>query len=408
MAQSRSRDVWAISLSACFADLGYQSVLAAFPLFLVVVLRQSVWEFGVASALAYGGGALFSYLGGRLGGKIGHRRLAIIGNALIPILSLAALVHSPAAAIGLLTGGWWARNLRSPSRRVMLVEAVPDETARARAFGFLHALDVGGGAAAGLYVLAAVLAHVEFRWMILGTAFPLLISTLLLSRARTGMIGRRPKTDSPNGTTVEATGAEQAIPQRHAARRALLLAAALYGFASYSTGFPVLTLAEGSHRLAYGVAAFVVFQLVSAISGYLLGARLGGDVSFQLAGLGLAGYLTAGLGAVMLAAGYATHAGVLELLSGVAVLGLALGVIETLEPSLMAVFRTGSAAGRGFGALSAARSIGVFVANLALGLLYSLGPSWSYAYAALVAGIASGAVLHAVFPARLASVRQLG
>ena len=66
----------------------------------------------------------------------------------IPLLSLSALIASPAAATGLLTGGWWARNLRTPSRRVMLVEAVPDEASRSSAFGFLHALDVGGGALA--------------------------------------------------------------------------------------------------------------------------------------------------------------------------------------------------------------------------------------------------------------------
>jgi hypothetical protein len=40
------------------------------------------------------------------------------------------------------------RDLRTPSRRVMLVEAVPDEASRSSAFGFLHALDVGGGALA--------------------------------------------------------------------------------------------------------------------------------------------------------------------------------------------------------------------------------------------------------------------
>jgi len=172
----RTSDVWAISLSACFADLGYQAVLAGFPLFLVITLHQPVWEYGLASALSYGGGALFSLAGGRIGDRIGHRTLALTGNALIPLLSLCALVASPAWAIGLLTGGWWARNLRSPSRRVMLVEAVPDEAHRSSAFGFLHALDVGGGVLAGVYALVALAAHVPFRWIFLGTVIPLALS----------------------------------------------------------------------------------------------------------------------------------------------------------------------------------------------------------------------------------------
>jgi hypothetical protein len=110
----RTRDVWAISFSAFFADLGYQAVLAGFPLFLVLTLHQPVWEYGLASALSYGGGAAFSYAGGWIGDRVGHRKLALAGNSVIPLLSLCALVASPAWAIGLLTGGWWARNLRPP------------------------------------------------------------------------------------------------------------------------------------------------------------------------------------------------------------------------------------------------------------------------------------------------------
>ncbi len=394
----RNRDVWAISLSACFADLGYQSVLAGFPLFLVLVLHQPVWEFGLASAVSYGGGALFSYVGGRLGDRTGHRRLALIGNAVIPLLSLSALFASPAAAIGLLTGGWWARNLRSPSRRVMLVEAVPEESHRSSAFGFLHALDVGGGALAGVYVLIAVLAHVPFRWIFLVTVLPLAISTFSLSRARTGQHVVAPKraTSSPAPDPVEAP-----LP----GARALLAAAALYGFTSYSVGFPVLTVAQGGHHLADGIGAFLLFQAVSAATGYLLGGRLGNGLGPQFANLGVLGYLGAGIGAVILAAGYGTHAGVGILFVGVAVLGFALGVVETLEPSLMSTLRPGRAAGRGFGALSAARSIGVFVGNLVLGLLYGLGASWSYTYAAIVAAAAALVVLRAIPAARLAAAR---
>ena len=401
----RNRDVWAISLSACFADLGYQSVLAGFPLFLVIALHQPVWEFGLASALSYGGGALFAYVGGRLGGRVGHRRLALIGNAAIPLLSLSALVASPAAAIGLLTGGWWARNLRTPSRRVMLVEAVPDEASRSSAFGFLHALDVGGGALAGVYVLVAVLSHLEFRWIFLGTAIPLAISTFSLSRARTGVPATTSQRAGPRSSAPRPPTRKPAESQPLPAAGALLAAAALYGFTSYSVGFPVLTVAQTGHHLAYGIAAFLVFQAVSAATGYLLGGRLGTGIPSQFANLGILGYLAAGLGAVMLAAGYATDAGTVELLVGVAVLGFALGVVETLEPSLMAALRPGRSAGRGFGALSSARSVGLFVGNLALGLLYGLGPAWSYTYAAVVAAAAALVVLRAVPSARLARDR---
>ncbi len=383
----RSRDVWAISLSAFFADLGYQAVLAGFPLFLVLTLHRPVWEYGLASSLSYGGGALFSYAGGRIGDRLGHRSLALAGNAVIPLLSLCALVANPVWAIGLLTGGWWARNLRSPSRRVMLVEAVPADEDRSAAFGFLHALDVGGGALAGLYVLAALAVHLAFRWIFLATVVPLVLSTVSLSRAHVG--GRRvaDALDASSGSPGEA-------PPPGA--KALLAAAALYGFTYYSVGFPVLTVAQGSGRLLAGIGAFLVLQATSALTGYLLGGRLGSGPAGQFARLGLLGYLGAAVGAGVVAFGYGEHLGLAVLLIGVAVIGFALGIIETLEPAAMSVLRSGSRTGRGMGALSAARSVGTFVGNLAMGLLYGVSVSLAYGYAAGVAGLAGIIVLVAV------------
>jgi MFS family permease len=382
----RTHDVWAISLSACFADLGYQSVLASFPLFLVITLHQPVWEFGLASALSYGGGALFSYAGGRIGDRVGHRKLALVGNSFIPLLSLCALVFNPVWAIGLLTGGWWARNLRSPSRRMMLVDAVPDENDRSSAFGFLHALDVGGGVFAGVYVMIAITAHVSFKWIFLGTVIPLAVSTVSLSRAH---VGARRDADH------EVADSDDAGPPPPGTR-ALLVAAALYGFTFYSVGFPVLTVAQGSGRLLAGIGAFLLLQAVSAATGYILGGRLGKTAADQFARLGLLGYLGAALGAGVMALGYGAHLGLWVLMVGVAVIGFALGVVETLEPTAMSVLRTGAHAGRAMGALSAARSIGTFVGNLAMGLLYGVGVSFAYGYAGILAAIAGIIVLFAV------------
>jgi hypothetical protein len=225
--------VWAISLSAFFADAGYQAVWAGFPLFLVVVLRQPVWEFGVASASSYGGGALFSFAGARIGERIGHRRLALIGNSATPLLSLSALPICPAAAVGLLCGGWWARNLRSPSRRTMLVEAGPREVDRSLAFGFLHAWDVGGGAVAGSYVLISMVAGVSFRWVFLLTVAPLVVSTVALSRAGTGQGAAQ----AARGTRVSAPTVDDGPgPPALPGSRSLLAAAALYGFIYYKLG----------------------------------------------------------------------------------------------------------------------------------------------------------------------------
>jgi hypothetical protein len=51
-------------------------------------------------------------------------------------------------------------------------------------------------------------------------------------------------------------------------------------------------------------------------------------------------------------------------------------------------------------ALGAARATGVFVGNLVMGLLYVLGPAYSYGYAAFVGVAAAGIALAAATRAR--------
>jgi MFS family permease len=394
----RTRDVWLISLSAFFSDAGYQAVWAGFPLFLVLELRQPVWEFGLASALAYGGGTLFAWLGAVLGDRIGHRRVAIGGNALIPLLSLSALWANPALAIGLLCAGWWARNLRTPSRRVMLVEAVPDEADRSSVFGFLHALDIGGGALAGVYVLIAVIEHVAFSWIFLASALPLAAATFSLTLSTTG---RAVPMHAPPGVP----GTSEAERRRLPGAAPLLAASALFGFTYYSVGFPILTTAQASGERAFGIGAFLLFNAVSAAAGYLVGPRLGSRLAERFGALGVFGYLFAVVGAVLLAIGDAAHLTVAVLLVGVAALGFSLGVVTTVEPALMSVLRPGRQAGRGFGALSAARSVGLFLGNLIMGFLYAHGASWAYGYAAAMGMAATLVVLGAIPAAQRADGR---
>ncbi|EQD39819.1 hypothetical protein B2A_06643 [mine drainage metagenome] len=42
----RTPDVWGIAMSAFFADLGYQAILAVFPLYLVLHLGAPIWLYG--------------------------------------------------------------------------------------------------------------------------------------------------------------------------------------------------------------------------------------------------------------------------------------------------------------------------------------------------------------------------
>lgn len=364
-------NLWKIAGSAFFADFGYQAVLAGFPLFLVLILRAPVWSYGVAMALSYGPGALAAYWGGRWGDRWDHQKLAILGNLLIPVLSLAGLAVLPWQAVALFVVGWLARNLRSPSRRVMVTRSVK-AVYHNQAFGFLHALDVGGGmlSALGLLVLLAI--HTPFRGIFLLTIVPLLLSTGLLAGVKPAQYLELP-------APKPQTAAERRSDNRTV--RGVLVASALYGFSSYSMGFPILTVAEGTRDNLWGVLSYVIFLGVSALTGYVLGRRLQGSVK-ELAGFG---YFAAAIGSAGLAVAYAVHASPFGYFLPVAVLGFALGSIETLEPTIIARHGAAASSGRRMGSLTMARSVGLFLANLVMGLLYHLTPVDAYAYATVVA-----------------------
>lgn len=376
-------DVWFIALSAFCADLGYQGVLAVFPLFLVLQLHAPVALFGLATALAYGPGALSGYIGGRVGDRVGRKRTALWGNALIPLLALTGLAGGAAEAIALLAAGWWARNFRSPPRRAMLTEVVAPAD-QGKAFGFLHALDIGGGTLAALYAFVLVDLAVPYRTVLLITLLPLVASTAVLAFTRAG-----------RGRPAAGAGeAERAAPRPAPARptaggklavyRGVLVATALYGFSSYSAGFPILTVARGTGP-AYGVLAYVIFLGVSALTGLWAG-RLAGDPVRRLS---LLGYLAGGMGSAGFALSYALHLGLAGFYPAMAVLGFALGVVETMEPTLIARLAPAARTSGGMGSLTASRSIGLFVANIALGLLYHLSPVLSYGYATVMAAAAA-------------------
>lgn len=373
-------DIWKIAGSAFFADLGYQAVLAGFPLFLVLTLHAPVWLYGLAMGLAYGPGALIAWWGGRQGDRVGHRRVAIAGNSGIGLLSLSGLASAPLAAVGLLSLGWWARNARTPSRRVLLVERVPDPDHRSRAFGFLHALDVGGGMLAGIGVLVLLGRAWPLGRIFLLTLIPLFLSTLLLI----GLSRPRRPASPPPGSAAQAAapaGAVRRLPP-------ILWAAGLYGFSSYNLGFPILTIAQSTRHSTLGIVSYIVFLGISAATGWLLGRRVRGTVG-ELAGLG---YIGAAVGSAGLAVALAIPLGFWGLLLPVAILGFALGAIETLEPTLVSRWAPGATLGQGMGALTGARSLGLFGANVIMGLLYHASPVAAYGYAAVVA-LAAAVVL---------------
>lgn len=382
-----SREVLLISLSAFFADLGYQSVVGLLPIYITGILEQKPYIFGLIMALTYGIGSFISYAGGRLGDRLNKRRVALAGNLLIPLLSLSGLPSNAAGSAGLYMGGWFARDFRSPPRRAMLVEA-SDPAYRSSVFGLLHGLDVGGGTVSAMLAFLFLSYGVPIGRVMLFSAAPILVSSIVLFMTKGEMNENYAKSLASSRSVTAREGTKTSD------RRLFLSAVALFGFSYYSLGFPIITVSSETGSYALGIATYAVFLFSSGLSGFLFG-------SIKLDALGALwklGYAVAALGSMFLALSYQLHAGVLSFYMATALLGVGAGVIETYEPVVTASLAPISGLSRGMGALSQWRSIGLFTSNVLMGILFTVSIFSSYLYAFVTA--MAGAVLLAVLERR--------
>ncbi len=446
-------NVFFIAFSAFFADLGYQAVLVIFPIFLVLDLHSSIIYFGIASAISYGVGAFFGYFGGIAGDKFGHKKIAIIGNIFIPLLSFTGFSVYPAEAVALFSAGWWARNFRSPSRRVLLSRSVFREF-YGRAFGFLHALDEAGGFFAGIYALILFAYHAPIKYILIITTVPLLLSTFclilisekklinnpdvsqnienkstndikntndinnkneinginikndnkneinvdnnLISNDNRNQVGKiqnngiaeNKKLSKINDLDIKNDENKYLNDKEHNLNnnlfKRILIATSLYGFSSFSFGFPILTIAESSKNDELGILSYILFFAFTSLTGLVAGRTILKTVK-KLA----LGYLLTFIGSAGMALVFAFSLNPLLYYVAVAFLGISLGFVETSEPTAISIISKNDNRGKSMGSLTAARSIGIFGGNIIMGLLYSVGADYSYLYAGILSLTAS-------------------
>lgn len=380
-----NRNVLFLSLSAFFADMGYQAVTAIFPLLIILYLGEPAYVYGVLLALSYGLGSAFSILGGRLGEKFGKKPMALLGNLLIPLMSVSVLFHNIFILGALFVAGWWARYFRTPVRRSWMVE-ISDRGYQPKIFGFLHALDVGGGLIAVSYSIILILSGTPLDDIILVTAIPILVSSLMLALA-----GTKPHESfhRMQEEEVENEGSGDSIRNdrnNSFAFRVILISATLFGFSYYALGFPIVTVAQSGGGYEYGILTFGIYLGVSALAGFILGSMRGRK---PLRTLWTLGYGLAGIGSLVIGLSYLLGSSLYVFYIGAALLGFSTGSVETFEPVLTTFLaRTRQISSR-MAWLSSSRALGLFVSNIAMGFLFVLGQFYSYAYASATAIIAA-------------------
>ena len=302
--------------------------------------------------------------------------------AFLPVFMVTSFAASAIQALSTFSAGWGARNFRSPPRRAMLSESTTKKE-RPRAFGLLHALDVGGGVIAVAYLLILLYLKMSLQSIFIFTAIPISISTVCLILVKSRKTNKAAKKSE---SKIESKRASVKSRMRADTLKGVLISTALFGFSSYSLGFPIITIASRAGSDLIGIFSYFVYLAFSAAAGYIIGqqARRLNIVK----GLAFLGYLLAAIASAILAFYYIAAANVLISYFAVALLGVSLGAIETFEPTIVSLITSKEEQGRKQGYLTSSRSIGLFTANIGMGILYTINPSYSYVYAAAVASAA--------------------
>ncbi|BBD72324.1 MFS transporter [Sulfodiicoccus acidiphilus] len=349
-----NREIYKLSFSAFFADLGYQGLIALFPILIVVHYAAPVYYYGLLEALNYGVGSLVGFVGGMAADRWGRRKVALIGNSMILLMSFSALPYSLPLSAALFIGGWWMRNFRTPARRAMLTEVATGQELK-RALGLLHSLDVGGGTASVILLSYLLYIQLKLSEVFLSTAIFFFLSTFILFTSTSGK--KSSNVRMKNKLKLSTLG----------------LTAGLFGLSTYSFGFPVLTLFQASKSEPLSILSYAVFLLSSALVGVTVSRVSFSEVKI----LALMGYGLASLGNIII--GTLPHVGFVFL--GSAILGASTGVVETMEPFLVTKFASQESMGTSMGLLSLGRSLGLLSANAMMGFLYYFSPFYAYLYA---------------------------
>jgi hypothetical protein len=140
-----------------------------------------------------------------------------------------------------------------------------------------------------------------------------------------------------------------------------------------------LTITQITGKDYLGVLSYGFFLGVSSLFGYIFGKLK----LKELESLAFLGYFLAALASLGFA--FLSRMGLLSLYPLSFLMGIAVASTETFEPTIISKVVREESLGTGMGYLSAGRSIGVFIGNTVMGVLYQI----SYTYAYLFASISS-------------------
>ncbi len=353
------RGIWALGFVSMFMDISSEMIHSLLPVFLVSVLRASTVSVGLIEGIAEASAAITKIFSGTLSDYLGRRKLlTTIGYGLAaltkPLFPLASSVAWVVAARFIDRIG---KGIRGAPRDALIGDIAPPHL-RGACYGLRQSLDTVGAFAGPL--LATVL--MALTWDNFRTVFWIAVVPAFLALTLLIFGVEEPETARPAGgarSPIRVTD----LRQFRASYWWFVLIAVVLTLARFSEAFLVLRAREVGLPVAGVPLVMVVMNITYAVSAYPAG-RLSDRMDRRLV-------LAAGF-AVLIGSDVvlARAAGVWQVMAGVVLWGLHMGLTQGLLAALVVDTAPSELRGTAFGAFNLASGVAILFASLLAGWLW--------------------------------------
>ena len=365
--------VKALGWTSFLTDLSSEAIYPLLPA-LVKSLGGTSLDIGLVDGVANAVAALVRLVSGALSDRVGRRPLVLLGYGLSSIVRpLTALASAPLHVMLVRAADRFGKGIRSAPRDALVTDlVVPDQ--RGRAFGFIRGLDHAGAAVGPLVAMLFLLVYP-------GRERTLFLLTVLPGVATLAVIWRFVRDPPRHSTAPPPLAARLSRPQCW-----LLGSVAVWSLGAASEQFLLLRAAELGTPVAFLPLVWFAMSLAKGVAATRSGG-LADTVSPRLVLLG-AWLLFALVYGALAAADSLTV--LLPLIVGV---GVAYGLAEPAERTLVATLAPTGTHGAAFGWYALVQGLMALPAGLLAGILWDHGPtgsSWAFGASALLATAACG------------------
>ena len=375
--------VWLLGVVSFFNDLSSEMLYPLLPIFITQVLGAPVAILGLIDGVAEGAAAGFKVLFGRWSDRLGKRRPFIFYGYLASAASKAVVALS--TTWGLVFLGRlldkFGKGVRTGARDALLLSD-SNSMNRGRVFGVQQSLDSAGAVAGPL--LALLLLHSfgnDIRTVLYIAIIPSVITVFVVLFVREALAkSKQPAVSSETSESAAATGTatENIVSTPRRTLRSLptelrifLIASGLFALGNSSDSFLILRAKSVGLSISLVILAYVLYNVVYSVASTPAGIvadRLGPKRVYIA---GVAVY-------VIVYVGFAINRSVTGVWVLFSIYGLYIALTDSVSRALVGSFVTDQHEAAGiYGLMQTVVSVGLVMASIIGGVLWSLVGSWA-------------------------------